>query len=64
LFNKPSKDDFVHMLISVIEESQQKAADKARQLQREFEKAVNPSAGYSEALRGALIPIHKDPSQD
>jgi hypothetical protein len=60
LFEKPNKEDFVHMLASIVEESQVVAAEKVSTLQREFEKAVNPAAGYTEALTQALLPIHKD----
>jgi hypothetical protein len=60
LFEKPSKEDFVHMLMSIVEESQVEAAKKASALQRQFEKEVNPNAGYTEALTQGLLPIHKD----
>jgi hypothetical protein len=60
LFNKPSKNDFVRMLMNLIEESQVKAGEKASEVQRNSKKRVNPSAGYSEALKRALLPIHKD----
>jgi hypothetical protein len=59
MFDKPSKEDFLHMLDSIVEESQTEAAEQAGALQREFEKAVNPAAGYTEALTQALLPIHK-----
>jgi hypothetical protein len=60
LFEKPSKENFVGMLASIVDEAQVKAAQKASALQREFEKAVNPAAGYTETLTRALLPIHKD----
>jgi hypothetical protein len=60
LFEKPNKEHFVHMLASIVEESQVRAAQEVSELQREFEKALNPAAGYTEALCRALLPIHKD----
>src|SRR5262249_33873556 len=42
------------------EESQVEAAENASEVQRKFEKRVNPSVGYSEALIRVLLPIHKD----
>jgi hypothetical protein len=60
VFKKPSKEDFVRMLRSIVDEAQGKAAQKASELQREFEKAVNPAAGYTQAMTGSLLPIHKD----
>lgn len=60
LFKKPTNEDFVHMLGSIVDEAQGKAAQQATSLQREFDKSVNPAAGYTEALSHALLPIHKD----
>jgi hypothetical protein len=60
LFEKPGKEDFVHMLASIADEAQGIAAQKASTIQRKFEKAVNPTAGYVEALTQALLPVHKD----
>ena len=48
------------MLASIVAESQTEAAQKASALQREFEKALNPAAGYTQASTDALLPIHKD----
>jgi hypothetical protein len=60
VFEKPSKEDFVRMLGSIVDEAQGQAVRKASALQGEREKAVNPGAGYTQALTGALLPIHKD----
>jgi hypothetical protein len=60
VFEKPNREDFVRMLRSIVDEAQGAAAQQASALQREFEKAVNPAAGYTQAVTGALLPIHKD----
>lgn len=60
MFEKPTKDDFVRMLASIVEDTQGIAVQKVGEVRREFEKAVNPSAGYRQELWQTLSPIHKD----
>jgi hypothetical protein len=60
VFEKPTKENFVHMLESLVEETQSIAARKAAEVQAKLETTVNPSAGYTQALSQSLLPVHKD----